>query len=110
VSISFYNQNRNYQIQQQRWSDLFSSSSMVTSVLSNALTNQSAGLAAISNQKALARVNAQIKATATSVVNGLTPAQLAQLKASATSSQSTSSSLKTTQASSSAAGSLNLLA
>lgn len=110
MSISFYNQNRNWQIEQQRWSDMFSSSNMVNSVLSNALTNQSAGLAAISNQRALARVNAQLKAAATSIVNGLSPTQFAQLKASATASQSTSSSLKTTQASSSAASSLNLLA
>jgi hypothetical protein len=110
VSISFYNQNRNWQIEQQRWSDTFSSSSMVTSVLSNALTSQSAGLAAISNQRALARVKAQLKAAATSIVNGLSPAQFAQLQASATASQSTSSSLKTTQASSSAQSSLNLLA
>jgi hypothetical protein len=110
VSISFYNQNRNWQIEQQRWSDAFSSSNAVNSVLSNALTNQSAGLAAIFNQRALARVNAQLKAATTSAVNSLSPAQLAQLKASATSSQSTSSSLQTTQASSSAASSLNLLA
>jgi hypothetical protein len=104
VSISFYNQNRNYQIEQQRWSDLFSSSSNVTSVLSSALTNQSAGLAAISNHQALLRVTAQFKAAATSAANSLTPAQLAQLN-------STSSSLKSTQKSSSAtANSLNVLA
>jgi hypothetical protein len=109
-SLSFYNQDRNWQIEQQRWSDTFSSSNAVNSALSAALTNQSAGLAAISNQRALTRVNAQIKAAATTVANGLSPAQLAQLQASATSSQSTSSSLQSTQASSSAASSLNLLA
>jgi hypothetical protein len=104
VSISFYNQNRNWQIEQQRWSDQFASSSMVTSVLSNALTNQSAGFAAISNHRALMRVTAQLKAAATSVANSLSPAQLAQLS-------STSSSLKSTQKSSSAtANSLNVLA
>jgi hypothetical protein len=103
VSISFYNQDRNWQIEQQRWSDTLSSANAVNSVLSNALTNQSAGLAAISNNRALRRVNAQLKAAATSVANSLTPAQLAQLK-------TTSSSLKTTQASSSAGSSLNLLA
>jgi hypothetical protein len=103
VSISFYNQNRNWQIQQQRWSDQFSSTSLVSSVLTNALTNQSAGLASISNHKALVRVTSQLKAAATSVANGLSPAQLAQLK-------STSSSLKSTQSSASAGSSLNLLA
>jgi hypothetical protein len=102
-SLSFYDQNRNYQIQQQRWSDLFSSSSSVTSVLSSALTNQSAGFAAISNHQALVRVNAQLKAAAVSVANGLTPAQLAQLN-------TTSSSLKSTQATAAAGTSLNLLA
>jgi ribosomal protein S3 len=109
-SLSFYNQNRNWQIEQQRWSDMLNSSNAVNSALSAALTSQSAGLAAISNQRALSRVNAQLKAAATNVVNGLSPTQLAQLQASATASQSTSSSLKTTQASSSAASSLNLLA
>jgi hypothetical protein len=103
VSISFYNQNRNYQIEQQRWSDLFSSTSNVTSVLSNALTAQSAGFAAISNHQALLRVNAQFKAAATNAANSLTPAQIAQLS-------SNSSSLKTTQTSASAGSSLNLLA
>jgi hypothetical protein len=103
VSISFYNQNRNYQIEQQRWSDLFSSSTMVTSVLSNALTAQSAGYAAISNHKALVRVNAQIKAAATAAANSLTPAQIAQL-------QANSSSLKTAKSAASAGTSVNLLA
>jgi hypothetical protein len=103
-TLSFYDQNRNWQIRQQRWSDAFDSANAVNSALSNALTAQSAGLAAISNHKALVRVTAQLKAAATSVANGLTPAQLAQLS-------STSSSLKTTQASSSAtANSLNVLA
>jgi hypothetical protein len=103
LSISFYNQNRNWQIEQQRWSDLFGSTTAVSSVLSSALTNQAAGLASISNHQALVRVTAQLKAAAVSVANGLTPAQLAQL-------QSTSSSLKSTQTTSSAGSSLNLLA
>jgi hypothetical protein len=103
VSISFYNQNRNYQIQQQNWSNAFSSSNAVGSVLSNALTNQTAGLASIYNHQALVRVTAQLKAAAVSVANGLTPAQIAQL-------QSTSSSLKSTQTSASSGSSLNLLA
>jgi hypothetical protein len=102
-SISFYNQDRNWQIEQQRWTDSFGSANAVGSVLTSVLTNQAAGLAAISNNRALQRVNAQLKAAAISVANGLTPAQLAQLN-------TTSSSLKTTQASSSAGSSLNLLA
>ena len=103
MSISFYNQDRNWQITQQRWSDLFGSTTAVGSVLSSALTNQAAGLAAISNHQALVRVTAQLKAAAVSVANSLSPAQLAQLSA-------TSSSLKSTQATSSAGSSLNLLA
>ena len=110
MSISFYNQNRNYQIEQQRWSDLFSSSTMVNSVLSNALTAQSAGIAAIANHKALLRVNAQIKAAATAAANSLTPAQLAQLKNTSSVNSSASSSLKSTQTQASAGSSLNLLA
>jgi antitoxin component HigA of HigAB toxin-antitoxin module len=103
VSISFYNQNKNYQLAQQQWDNVIGSSSAVSSVLSNALTNQAAGLAAISNHKALTRVTAQLKAAAVSAAKSLTPAQVAQLSA-------TSSSLKTTQATSSAGTSLNLLA
>ncbi len=103
MSVSFYIQNQNYQIQQQRWSDLFSSTSNVNSVLSNSLTAQSAGFAAISNHQALLRVNAQIKAAATAAANSLTPAQIAQL-------QANSSSLKSTQTTASAGSSLNLLA
>jgi hypothetical protein len=103
-TLSFYDQNRNWQIRQQRWSDSFDSANAVNSALSNALTAQSAGLAAISNHKALVRVNAQLKAAATSVANSLTPGQLAQLNAN-------SSSLKSTQkSSSSSASSLNVLA
>ena len=91
MSISFYNQNRNWQIEQQRWSDLFNSSSNVNSVLSSALTNQSAGLAAISNRQALLRVTNQLKAAATSALG---PSILSSLNTS-------SSSLKNTQSSSS---------
>ena len=101
--LSFWQQDRNWQIEQQRWSDQFTSSTAVGSVLTSALTSQSTGLAAIANHQALLRVTAQLKAAATSVANGLTPAQLAQLN-------TTSSSLKTKQASSSAGSSLNLLA
>jgi hypothetical protein len=70
--LSFYNQNRNWQIEQQRWSDQFSSTTLVSSVLSNALTNQSAGLAAISNRQALLRVTKQLKAAATSALGPIT--------------------------------------
>jgi hypothetical protein len=100
VSISFYNQDRNWQIEQQRWSDTFSSAGAVGSVLGNALTNQSAGFAAIANHQALARVVKQLKAAATTA-----------LGASALSSlNTTSSSLKNTQKSASTGSSLNLLA
>jgi hypothetical protein len=99
--LSFWQQDRNWQIEQQRWSDQFSSSSAVGSVLIGALTNQSSGLAAISNQQALLRVTKQLKAAATSALNSSGLSNL----------QSTSSSLKSTQSASSAtASSLNLLA
>ena len=60
LSVSFYNQDRNWQIEQQRWSDTLGSANAVGSVLSSALTNQTAGLAAISNHRALLRVTAQL--------------------------------------------------
>ena len=102
--LSFWQQDRNWQIEQQRWSDQFTSSTAVGSVLTSALTSQSTGLAAIANHQALLRVTAQLKAAATSVANGLSPAQLAQLN-------TTSSSLNSSQTTSSAnANSLNLLA
>jgi hypothetical protein len=100
VSISFYNQNRNYQIEQQRWSDLFNTSTAVNSALSNALTAQSAGFAAISNHQALARVVQQLKSAASSALG---PSFTSQLNA-------TSSSLNSTQKSAAAGSSVNLLA
>jgi hypothetical protein len=100
VSISFYNQNRNYQIEQQRWSDLFNTSTAVNSALSNALTAQSAGFAAISNHQALARVVSQLKAAASSALG---PSFTSQLN-------TTSSALNSTQKSASAGSSVNLLA
>jgi hypothetical protein len=102
--LSFYNQNRNWQIEQQRWNDQFSTTSLLSSVLTGALTNQSAGLAAISNHQALLRITKQLKAAATSVVNGLSPAQRAQLSSTSSSPTSTKTS------SSSAAHSLDRLA
>jgi hypothetical protein len=99
-SLSFYDQNRNWQITQQRWSDALGSANAVNSALSNALTAQSAGLAAISNHKALQRVTAQLKAAASSALG---PSFTSQLNA-------TTKSLKGTQSSAAAGSSVNLLA
>jgi hypothetical protein len=99
--LSFWQQDQNWQISQQRWSDQLSASSAVSSVLTGALTNQSAGLAAISNRQALLRVTNQLKAAATSALGS---SALGTLNA-------TSSSLNNSQSSSSStANSLNLLA
>jgi flagellar hook-basal body complex protein FliE len=72
----------------------------VGSVLTNALTSQSSGLAAIANRQALARVTQQLKAAATSALG---PSFTSQLNA-------TSSSLSSTQSKASTGSSLNLLA
>jgi hypothetical protein len=66
--LSFWQQDRNWQIEQQRWSDQLSTTSAVSSVLTSALTNQSSGLAAISNRQALLRVTQQLKTAATSAL------------------------------------------
>ena len=99
-SLSFYDQNRNWQIRQQRWSDSFDSANAVNSALSNALTAQSAGIAAISNHKALQRVTAQLKAAASSALGSTFTSQL----------NATSKSLNSTKKSASAGSSVNRLA
>jgi hypothetical protein len=60
LSISFWQQNQNWRIQQQNWTQRLSISGSLGSVMSSALTNQTAGLASIANQRALTRVNTQI--------------------------------------------------
>jgi hypothetical protein len=99
-SLSFWQQNQNWRIQQQRWSDTLGTSSAVSSVLTSALTSQATGLAAIANNQALVRVTQQLKAAATSALGSSGLSTL----------NTTSSSLKSTQSSSSStANSLNLL-
>ena len=100
MSISFWAQDNNWRIQQQRWTDTLGTASAVGSVLSNALTSQSSGLAAIANHKALVRVSTQLKAAAISAAN---QAGLSQLN-------NTGSSLSTTSKNASSGSSLNLRA
>lgn len=99
--LSFWQQDQNWRIEQQRWSDTLGTTSQANSAISSALTNLSTGLAAISNQQALARVTQQLRSAETSALG---PAQLSQLNA-------TAASLAASKSSQSSSGqSLNLLA
>jgi hypothetical protein len=100
VSISFWAQDNNWRVQQQRWTDTLGTASAVGSVLTNALTSQSSGRAAIANHQALKRVGDQLKAAAIAAAN---QAGLSQLN-------STNKSLSTTSKNASSGSSLNLLA
>ena len=100
MSISFWAQDNNWRIQQQRWTDTLGTASAVGSVLTNALTGQSSGLAAIANHRALVRVSTELKTAALAAAN---QAGLSQLN-------STGSSLSTTSKNAASGSSLNLLA
>ena len=59
-SVSFFQQDQNWQNQQQVWDQQLSNNNAFFSVMQTALTNQTTGLAGIANQTALSRVNSQI--------------------------------------------------
>jgi hypothetical protein len=63
ASLSFYQQDQNWYLQQQSWDTQLSASSGLTSVITSALQNQASGLASIANQSAINRVNTQIVST-----------------------------------------------
>jgi hypothetical protein len=68
LSISFWQQNQNWRIQQQNWSQQLSISGSLGSVMSSALTNQTTGLASIANHRALTRVNTQLSTALKSAI------------------------------------------
>jgi hypothetical protein len=103
--LSFWQQNVNWRIEQQRWSDTLGTTSLASSVIAGALTDLSTGLAAISNQRALARVTQQLRAAE---VTALGPARFSQLSATAASLTASKSSQSSSKSSS--GQSLNLLA
>ena len=65
-SISFFQQDQNWQNQQQAWAQQLSYNNAFFSVMQTALTNQTTGLASVANHAALNRVNSQIA----SLLNG----------------------------------------
>ena len=91
--LSFWQQDANWRIEQQRWSDTLGTSSQANSAITSALTSLSTGLAAISNQQALARVTQQLRSAEASALGPDRFNQLAstanQLAASKSSQSST---------------------
>jgi len=67
-SLSFWQQDRNWRIQQQRWSDQLSSTNLISSVMTSALTRRSAGMASIANHQALVRVTTQLRNAASAAL------------------------------------------
>ncbi len=65
---SFWQQNQVWRKQARSRSNFFAQSNAVNSVMSNAMMNLSSGLAAIANQQALNRVNAQLTAAVQSAL------------------------------------------
>jgi hypothetical protein len=76
LSISFWQQNQNWRIQQQNWSQQLSISGSLGSVMSAALTNQTTGLASIANHRALTRVNAQLSTALKSAIASVSSSAL----------------------------------
>jgi uncharacterized protein len=69
-SVSFWQQDQNWRQSQQSWTQQLSGSAAASSVMTTALTNQSAGIASIYNQQALTRVTNQLQAAATAALKG----------------------------------------
>jgi hypothetical protein len=59
-SISFWQQDQNWQNSQQVWAQRLSNNNAFFSIMQSALSNQTTGLAAVANQAAINRVNTQI--------------------------------------------------
>jgi hypothetical protein len=69
-SLSFWQQDHNWRARQQSWSQQLNGQAAASSVITTALNNKSAGIAAIANQQALARVTKQLQDAATAALNG----------------------------------------
>ena len=69
-SVSFWKQDQNWRLQQQSWSQQLTVTAAASSVITNALTNKSAGIASIYNQEALTRVTNQLQTAATAALKG----------------------------------------
>ena len=71
-SISFWQQDQNFWARSARQSQSLASSAALMSVMSDAITSQSQGLAAIANQTALDRTNTALSAALQSALQGST--------------------------------------
>jgi hypothetical protein len=87
-SISFWQQDQNWRIQQQNRTQDLSISGAVGSVMMSALTNQTTGLASIANQRALVRAQTALSAALKSAI-----AQTSGSSSGASSGSATSGSL-----------------
>jgi hypothetical protein len=67
-SISFWQQDQNWRVQQQNLTQDFSISGAVGSVMISALTNQTTGLASIANQRALVRAQTALSSALKSAI------------------------------------------
>jgi hypothetical protein len=69
-SLSFWQQDYNWRVQQSNWSQQLSNSNAFSSVMATALSSQSQGLASIANNQALIRVTKQLTDAATAALQG----------------------------------------
>ncbi|HLN37850.1 MAG TPA: hypothetical protein VK337_08720 [Xanthobacteraceae bacterium] len=91
-SISFWQQDQNYWNRSQAQTQSLAQSDSLITVMANAMTAQSQGLASIANQTALDRVNTQLTAAVQSALQGTTSSSTAPSSTSSSSSSDSSTS------------------
>jgi hypothetical protein len=94
-SLSFWQQNQNYWARAAQRSQSLASSAALMSVMSDAITNQARGMAAIANQAALDRTNSALSAALQSALQGSTGTSTGSKANSSAASGSSSSSAST---------------
>ena len=98
-SLSFWQQNQNYWARAARRSQSLASSAALMSVMSDAITNQARGMAAIANQTALDRTNTALSAALQSALQGPNGTSAGSSGSSAASGSSSASGSSTASAS-----------
>ena len=91
-SLSFWQQNQNYWARASERTQQLASSAALMSVMSDAITSESQGLASIANQTALDRTNASLSAALQSALQGVTGTATGSSGGSSTASGSSSAS------------------
>jgi hypothetical protein len=91
-SLSFWQQNQNYWARAAKRSQSLASSAALMSVMSDAITNQVRGMAAIANQTALDRTNTALSAALQSALQGSTGTSAGSSSSSSAASGSSSAS------------------